>query len=197
MNKILQKIILFVLIIGISSCSRTYKIDKEDFELIPYSGKENLVFKSSENEMDTIFLKGFNRYVTHTEQMTFFPDKFEFYDLHCKRSDPNYNRYFDGKTFVQLVSSSENETFITFDIKMKGSWFYGKGIYSKSEFDSVPITKLIINNKTYNDVKIFESDGSYKKRDNYTERFYWSLSEGFLGLDKRETEWRLINKYVP
>jgi len=196
MNKILQKIILFILILGITSCSRTYKIDKPDFDLIPYTGKENLVLKSSENEMDTIFLKGFNRYVTHTEQMVFFPDRFEFYDLHCKISDPNYNRYLD-KTFVQLVGSSDKETLITFEIIMKGSWFYGKRKYSKTEFDSVPITKLTINNKTYDDVKIFESDGSYEKRDNYAERFYWSLSQGFLGLDKRETKWRLIKKYVP
>ena len=72
-----------------------------------------------------------------------------------------------------------------------------KSIYSKTEFDSIPLSKITIDKKVYDDVKIFESDGSYEQRDNYAERFYWSVSEGFLGLDRRNEKWRLIKKYVP
>lgn len=196
MNKILQKTLLFVLIIGITSCSRDYKIEKSDYSLIPYSGKEILIFKSTENKFDTIFINGIERYSAGSDPLAFFPDQHEIHRLNCKKSDPNYDRYLDGKTLIELRASSSG-TSIWFEIIMKESWFYGKEIYSKAEFDSVPITKLTIENKTYDDVKVFESDGSYEQRDNYAERFYWSLSQGFLGLDKRETEWRLIKKYLP
>ncbi|RBP26023.1 hypothetical protein DFR65_1201 [Oceanihabitans sediminis] len=181
---------------GITSCSRSYKIDKTDFSLIPYNGKETLVFKSTENKFDTIFLKGFEQYSAGSDPLAFFPDKHEIYRLKSIVSDPNYDRYLNGKSIIELTAG-QDETIIWFDILMKESRFYGKYIYSKTEFDSVPISSLNIDSKTYDDVKIFESDGSYEQRDNYTERFYWSLSQGFLGLDKRETEWRLIKKYVP
>ena len=187
---------ILILIVGVTSCSHDYKIDKSDFSLIPYNGKEILIFKSTENKFDTIFLKGFDKFSVGSDPLAFFPDHYETYRLNCIVSDPNYDRYLEGKSLIELTAGSE-ETHISFDIFMKESWFYGKLYYSKTEFDSVPITKLNIDNKTYVDVKIFESDGSYEQRDNYAERFYWSLSQGFLGLDKRETEWRLIKKYVP
>ena len=194
-NKLLT-LITVITISGITSCSRGYKIDKADFSLIPYNGKEALVFKSTENKFDTIFLKGFDQYSAGSDPLAIFPDKYEIYRLNCRISDPNYDRYLDGKSIIELTAG-EDETIIWFDIFMKESWFYGKRIYSKREFDSVPISKITIDNRTYDDVKIFESNGSYEQRDNYAERFYWSLSQGFLGLDKRETEWRLIKKYVP
>ncbi len=185
------------MILGIISCSSDYKIDKKDFSLIPYNGKEILVYKSSENKLDTIFLKGFDQYSAGSDPLAFFPDHYEIYRLNCKRSDPNYDRYLEGKSLVELGASESGQTYISFDIKLKGSWFYNLTSFSKKEFDSIPLTELNIDNKLYKDVKVFEADGSYEQRDNYVERFYWSISQGFLGLDKRETEWRLIKKYVP
>ena len=184
------------LLLGFTSCSKHYKIDKADYSLIPYNGKEILVLKSTENKFDTIFLRGIERYSAGSDPLAFFPDQHEIHQLFSKRSDPNYERYLEGDGIIEIRASSTG-TSIWFDITMKESWFYGKSIYSRREFDSVPITKLTIDNKTYDDVKVFESDGSYKKRENYAERFYWSSSQGFLGLDKRETKWRLIKKYVP
>lgn len=182
--------------IGILSCSQDYKIDKTDYSLLPYNGNEILVLQSTKNKLDTIFINGIKRYSADSDPLAFFPDQYEIHRLICKISDPNNDRYLPGKALIELKASSDG-TQVWFDIIMKESWFYGKTIYSKSEFDSVPISKMTINNKIYDDVKIFESDGSYEYRDNYAERFYWSLSQGFLGLDKRETKWRLIKKYVP
>ncbi len=194
-NKLIILIIL-IATIGNTSCRRNDKINKADFSLIPYNGKETLIFKSTENKFDTIFLKGFDQYSVGSNPLAFFPDKYEVYRVNCKVSDPNYDRYLDGKSLIELTAG-ENETIIWFNIIMKESWFYGKRIYSKTEFDSVPIANLKIENTTYNDVKVFESDGSYEQRDNYAERFYWSVKDGFLGLDRRDEKWRLIKKYVP
>jgi hypothetical protein len=61
-------------------------------------------------------------------------------------------------------------------------------------------SELIIENVVYNDVKIIEANESakhYGQRTNYVERFYWSLSQGFLGLYRRDEKWRLIKKYEP
>ena len=181
---------------GNTSCSHKYKIDKSDYLLIPYIGNENLILKSTENKFDTIFINGIERYSADSNPLAIFPEQHEIHSLNCRISDPNHERYLDGKNLIELRASS-NGTSIWFNIIMKESWFYGKTIYSKAEFNNIPITKLTIENKTYYDVKVFESDGSYEQRDNYVERFYWSLSNGFLGLDKRETEWRLVKKYVP
>ncbi|WP_138435146.1 hypothetical protein [Winogradskyella algicola] len=189
-------ILILILLLAFVSCSKEYKIDKSDYSLIPYNGNEILVLKSTENKLDTIFINGIERYFASSDPLAFFPDQHEIQNLNCKISDPNYNRYLPGKVLIELRASSDG-TQIWFDIIMKESWYYGKKIYSKTEFDSVPITKMIIDDKVYNDVKIFESDGSYEQRDNYAERFYWSLSQGFLGLSKRNEKWRLIKKYVP
>jgi hypothetical protein len=189
---------MYIIAIGLSliSCGKNFKIDKSDHSLIPYKGTEILVFKSSEQRQDTMFLMGYENYSGPFGPMELFPDKHEVYRIKTKRSDPNYDRYLDGKSLIELTAGGDGTT-IWFDIAMKGSWFYGKSIYSKAAFDSVPITKLTIENKIYDDVKVFQSDGSYEQRDNYSERFYWSLSEGFLGIDRRNEKWRLIKKYVP
>lgn len=196
MKKNLLYISIFLLVISNISCGKDFKLDKKDFTLIPYEGSEILIFESSQQRKDTMFLMGYENYSSPFGPMEIFPDEHEIYRLKTKRTDPNYDRYLDGKSIIELTAG-ENGSIIWFDIAMKGSWFYGKHIYSKAEFDSVPITRLTIDNKEYEDVKVFESDGSYEERDNYAERFYWSLSEGFLGLDRRDETWRLRKKYVP
>lgn len=182
--------------ISVLSCGKDFKLDEKNLNIIPYKGNEILIFESSQKRKDTMFLMGYENYSTPFGPMELFPDEHEVYKIKTKLTDPNYDRYLDGKSIIELTAG-ESGTTIWFDIAMKGSWFYGKSIYSKAEFDSVPITRLTIGNIEYDDVKVFESDGSYEERDNYAERFYWSLSEGFLGLDRRDENWRLTKKFVP
>lgn len=194
MNKILQIIILFVLIIGITSCNRTYNIDKLDFDLIPYSGNENLIFKSSSNELDTIFLKGFDRYMVKSDPLSISPDKFEIYRLVNIHSNPN--RKYDGyieSSLMELHSFSDSQTYLEFTISLKGTM--GSCNLSKKEFGDIPLTKLIVENKTYTDIKTFTADIYTKGK--LPEKYYWSISEGLVGIDDNGVEWRLTKKYVP
>lgn len=182
------------------SCSNHYKLKKDDIKYIPYKGNEILVFKSDKNRMDTIFLKGMSNFNGCGDPLDFFPDKCEGISLNCTRTDPNYDRYLEGKRLVEIVATSNKQTHISFDIKLRGSWFYSMDSYSLSEFENIPNYELTINDKTYKDVKIFEASEyakQYEERENYTERFYWSLSKGFLGLDRRDEKWRLIEIYTP
>lgn len=187
-------------ILGIISCSRTYKFDEEDLSLIPYEGKEILVFKSTEHKIDTIFLKGYDRFTGKASFSGLFPDKVEFYGLRTFEStigsSPNYDRNPQRESLITLIAEKSGITY-WFQIKLNESTFYGKPEFTKAEFDSAPITKLTIDNKTYDDVKVFISHVPYEEGNNSADKFYWSVSEGLLGLDTQNEQWRLIKKYVP
>jgi hypothetical protein len=184
----------------IISCSKHHKLKKSDINYIPYKGNEVLVFHSDKNRVDTIFLKGMSKFNGCSDPLDMYPDKCDGIRVNCTRTDPNYDRYLEGKELVHIVAVQSGDTHISFDIVLKGSWFYNLDSYSLSEFDNMPNSELRIGEKVYNDVKIFEADDyakQYSHRDNYAERFYWSVSHGFLGLDRKDEKWRFIEKYVP
>jgi hypothetical protein len=199
-NKIGYILSYCLIVLTIVSCSKHYRLRKNDEKYIPYKGSEILVFHSDKKRADTIFLTGVGNGSGCVDSQALFPDKCEGISINCTRSDPNYDRYLEGKQLVEVKATQSGESHIYFDITLRGSWFYNMDSYSLSEFDKRPNAELTIENKTYRDVKIFEASDyakQYKDRDNYAERFYWSLSQGFLGLDRRDEKWRLIKKYEP
>jgi len=192
----MRQLIFIMTSISLFSCGRNFKIAKNNLNIVPYRGNEIMIFESDKHDRDTIFLEGVENYSTPLGDFELFPDKHEIYRVRDKRTNPNYDRYLEGNSLIELVAL-EGGTSITFDIAMKRSRYYGKYSFGKSEFDRIPLTELRINDFSYNDVKVFESDGSYEERDDYAERFYWSVENGFLGIDRRDEKWRLIKKYVP
>ena len=198
-----MKKLKYILIIAIGlifiSCGKNYRMDKKYLEYIPYEKNEILVFKSDQNRMDTIFIKDLRRTNGCYDPLAISSDDCEGYSLTCEKSDPNYDRYLPGE-IVRIGVAPDDITYISFDITMRNSWFYSMEHYSLNEFDSIPNTKMTIEDKTYGDVKTFKPDEygeQYSSRDNYVERFYWSKENGFLGLDTKSEKWRLIKKYVP
>ena len=197
---LMRTLTLSLLIIQLSSCSRTYEIPDEGLNIIPYQGNEVLVFRSNTDDLDTIFLTGFREFNAHYDPLAFFQDIYEGQDLTCTRTDPNYNRYLAEKSLMSIAASDNGGISIKFDIAMKRSWFYDLESYSLDQLNSIPNSTLEIGSRTYSDVKVFNASDyaqQFSKRDNYTERFYWSVAEGFLGLDRTSEQWRLILKYVP
>lgn len=197
MKRTMKYILILLALLTIVSCGRNYRLDKDGLKYIPYEDNEILVFESDRKDLDTIFLTGLTRFNGCSDPLSFFSDKCEGYSLACTKTDPNYDRYLEQKSLVDIVAVPGNETRISFEITMKRSWFYNMESFTLKQFDSIPNAELEIKSKTYTDVKIFEADGAYSQRDNYAERFYWSVSEGLLGLDRRDEKWRLIKKYVP
>ncbi len=192
--------IYYFLFTAIASCSSHYYLNKSDIKYIPYKGNEVLVFQSDKNRIDTIFLTGTSSFNGCNDPLAFFPNKCDGIRINCTKSDPNYDRHLEEKTLVELVATQSGETHISFDITLKGSWFYNIESYSLAEYDKIPNSVLTIGNTVYRDVKIFEANNDakqYKERSNYSERFYWSASKGFLGLDRRDEKWRLIGIYNP
>jgi hypothetical protein len=90
------------------------------------------------------------------------------------------------------ISKIKNETYIGFDITLRYSWFYENAYMNLIDFKSLPNSEMKIGDKIFNDVKIIEANNKYIERDNYVERFYWSVSQGSLGLDQRNRNWRLL-----
>lgn len=189
-------IIAFSVLITFYSCGKRSKIPDYAYEIIPYKGNEILVFKSSNDDKDTIFLKGFDRFMAGGDALDLFPNKSEIYQLNCVRSDPNppngEHRYLDGKYLIEIYPIGKNDYGVNFDIIAKWSWYYGKTHFSKNELDSIPNSKVLISGKEYNDVKIIEADNSYLNRNNRIERFYWSLKNGLLGWEKKNEKWELV-----
>ena len=189
--------ILLILVISITlfSC-RTYRIEKEYFNRIPYSGTEVLVFESSQAEKDTIFLKGSEKFKTDSDYLTFFPTREEHYIVTCDCTDPYYpNRRFENQSFVSLFADENGQTIFSVRAVLKNTYFYDAS-FTINEFDNIPLKNVKIGNKEYNDVKIVETEVN-RKHDNYAIRFYWSVSEGFIVLDNENLHWSLTDKYVP
>lgn len=197
------KLIIILASAFLLSCNTwSYRLDKKYMAYIPYDGNEVLIFKSSKGKTDTTFLNGIHKYDgCHDDALDIFTQYCEGYYLECTRTDPNYDRYLSNKRLVSVTTSREKEAYIHFDITLKESWFYGafKG-YKLDSLINSPNKTLEINGAIYTDVKIIQADEyakQYKDRDNYAERFYWSLKSGFLGLDRKDEEWRLIKVTKP
>ncbi len=197
MKKITHIVGYCVLAMILTSCY--YFLREKDIQYInSYQGNEILVFQSDRNRMDTIFLKGTEKFMRSGVSLKA-NDGFRL--IYTKERDDEME--FGGKSFIEIDVTQKTPD-IKFDgTILKDSWFYGINLgntISLAEFKKMPNTELTIGDKIYSDVKVFEA-GDYAKRyeyrDNYAERFYWSVSEVFLGLDKRDEKWRLIEKYIP
>jgi hypothetical protein len=189
--------ILIILVISTTLfCCRTYRIEKAYLSRIPYSGTEILVFESSQADKDTIFLTGSENFKTDSNYLTLFPNREEHYYIECECADPySPNRRFINQSLVSLFANENGETILSIRAILKNAYFYDAS-FTIEEFDRIPLSKIKIGSKEYTDVKIVETKVK-RKHDNYAIRFYWSVSEGFIGLDKENLEWRLIEKYVP
>jgi hypothetical protein len=189
MKKLKLILIFSIFLLVLLSCGM--KIRKEDNKYIPYKGNEILVFQSNKNELDTIFLTGISKFNACYDPLSLFKPACEGKELSCKKSDPNYDRYLPYQSLMS-ISKIKNETYIGFDITLRYSWFYENAYMNLIDFKSLPNSEMKIGDKIFNDVKIIEANNKYIERDNYVERFYWSVSQGFLGLDQRNRNWRLL-----
>ncbi len=175
------------------SC-RTYRIDKQYYNRVPYDGNEILVFQSSDGRNDTIILKGTETFKMYGHRL--FQGNKQYYTVSCDCADPySPNRIFKDQPFVSLSGNKDGKTYISIRAILRNAYF-PSAHFPMEEFDDIPLSTISINDKEYTDVKIVESI-KRKNHENFAIRFYWSVSEGFLGLDKKDLKWRLTEKYVP
>lgn len=197
MKKTLRISIYLLIIVCLTSCGTTYKIQKDEYRYIPYNGKEVLIFESNTGKTDTIVLKkysGWNRPTRYPYRAPF--QKYEKYGIELTQkgtkttdSIPNFViglLAFDWKGLrIDLRTKSDNHNYIN------------RTSFTVSEFDSIPSIKMRINEIEYSDVKTILGENYKSENKRKVNQFYWSEKNGLLGWDEDISEWRLREKYVP
>jgi hypothetical protein len=194
-------IIAAVAISFITSCVKTHKLSKKNYEWMPYHGNETLVFISNSNDADTIFLLKKDTLLAYPEAQSLFGIKYEVVTIFCKHTDPwppdGQHRYLEN-VFVELGKSKDGRARFSFNLAAKDANFYR---LSGIRLDSLAEQSSIIfptRYKTYNDVYIIDAEDwlNFKKRSDFVTKLYWSKSAGLIRYDKQDgVYWELKKEY--
>lgn len=177
------------------------KLTNSDFEWMPYSGHETLVFKSNKGETDTIFLLKKDTILAYPEAQSINGRRYEVLLVFCRHSDPSMSndkhRYIEN-SFMELNKTIDNQTEIVINLSAKDAKFYR---LSRIRIDSLNKEKQISFRtalKEYKDVYLINAEdylGSFRQRSNFISKIYWSKSQGLVGYDKTgDVHWELEKK---
>lgn len=176
--------IIFILLV-IYIWPKTHKIPKRILkEYVCYHPKEVLVYTSNEGEHDTIFITGSDSYISGRDPLAIIQDKYEFF----KVDGGLLSFYFHERRRVRFVTNFQIYNTAT---------FYGAGGFYIEELEEMPFHKVMIQDRIYDDVWIFEAtDREYEDRDDFIEKLYWSKSYGAIKFEmKNNVIWILSNRY--
>jgi hypothetical protein len=190
MKKILQIFTLVYISLLFTSCGTTYRIEKTEYDYIPYNGNEVLVFESNNYETDTIILKqykGWDKPSRYPYRVTF--EKYEKFGIELIHSNSLLNN--SAPDFlIELRAFNWKGLRIDLRTKSKNDNYINKTRLTKAEFDNIPSNEILINEKLYSDVKIILGDIPKNGTIEVTQ-FYWSKKYGLLGWDMNNSKWRL------
>src|SRR5690554_914355 len=192
-----QTSIIILITILLTSCGKRIEMPESEKKWNPYKVGEVLIFKSSENELDTIKVKEISDNI--------FPDgptPLKYYNenlwIFVEHTDPNYDRHLKNNFLEITTGTPETPTIINFRLLAKNSVFYDS-YRTIEELDSMKLTFLETPIGEFSDVlEINDKERRYAERDNFVEKIYWSKSNGYLKFEKKDGKtWVLIKKYVP
>ena len=180
-----------------TSCGKRIEMPESEKKWNPYKAGEVLIFKSSENEMDTI----------KVEKITdnIFPDgpgPLKYYNEHLwvfvEHTDPYYDRQLKNNFLEIETGTPEKPTTINFRLLAKNTVFYDSYRTIK-ELKTIKPTVLETPFGEFSDVLVIkDKKRRYFERDKFVEKIYWSKSNGYLKFEKKDGKtWELIKKYVP
>ena len=193
---VLKMAVLMLILICVTSCVTTYRIEESEFDIIPYMGNEVLVFESIQGEIDTIKLKkykGWNR--TQRVPYRIFHNRYEQYGIQMIHTNLDVASSTPG---FLIEIGAFNWKGLRINVRTTSDYYeyINKTRFTKKQFDSMPSLELRIEGKIYSDVKIILGDtlkNKFRKPNfkNQVLQFYWSEKEGLLGWDSANTTWRL------
>lgn len=196
--KIRPNLFLFFLLF-LTSCGRTNKLSEKDYSWMPYKGNETLVFKSNTGDTDTIFLLKKYTLMAYPEPQSLFGIKYEIVCISCRFSDPyssdGAHRYLEGR-FLEIGKAMDRHAELNILLSAKDAQFYR---LSRIKIDSLsrvsPVT-IETSSGQYNDIYVIDSEdylGTFRKRNNFITKLYWSRSSGVIRYDKRNNVyWELL-----
>ncbi len=182
--------LLILVIMAMSSCSKTHRIPKKYLDLIPYKEGEILVFKSNKKKFDTIFINTVSNSISVNDPLGVFSDKEEMISVAAKldRKSSFVSR------IVSLSSTEKKGLILQITFRTNEGCYYNLNAWSVSTLENLNIHKLKIQNKLYEDIWIFTAtDRKFEERDDFIEKLYWSKSKGVIRYDKKNGEfWELL-----
>ena len=193
----MDRVLIILLFILLSGCAKEIRLSDKEKKWNPYRVGEILIFESSENELDTIFIQEINDNIFPSSNG---PLKYSNESLwvYAKHTDPNYDRYLTNKILEIQTGTPEKPSRINFGLLAKNAWFYDS-YKTINELEALKETSIETQFGKFADViKIEDTKGMYSERDDFIERIYWSKSNGYLRFEKKNGKiWTLKNKYVP
>jgi hypothetical protein len=176
-------------------CSKVYRINEQDKSLNPYKGSEVLKFKSTSGQTDTIFLTGIEQVRIEDYyskgNLTFSPPILETLLVKCQCPDPYYEKRLTS-FHLQIGGDYHLEKTLTINGTL-GRLQFRKGHMSLHKFRNHPVSTIVLNNRTYDDVKVF-TDSSKQNSSKYAHTLYWSVSKGLVGLKSKNENWIRISE---
>ena len=195
--KLISLLILFNCLI-IQSCSESYEISQESNNWQPYSIGDILVFESSKNEKDTIFIKAIDSYTNPSDPLDAFPDYYESLFITGNISLIKPYKSSIGKivskehTNILKLTANEND-YIKFEFSKKEAKYYGNTSFSISSLEE----RKPIEYGNYNDILFFENiEGDYYHRDNYIIRLFWSKKFGYVRYELKDDYYWNLKEFV-
>ena len=190
MNKILFNISAVFVIVVIASCSRTYLIPEEYLDLIPYKQGDELIFRSNNGVLDTLFVVDVDSFISSNDPLGINADKEETYVVLTKkdRSSSFVNK------LLSLTATEDNGIVVKLFFVSERSHFYGKKSFTVSELNDKEVLTQKINGNLYRDIWLFQAtEREFEERANFIERLYWSKAEGVVKYEKSNNDyWEIV-----
>lgn len=187
--------ILYCYSLLIVSCAQKKILSEDVKKLIPYKGREVLIFQSDKGRLDTLFLKGLKRYYRFTGAQNVFSDSIEHIFISYKTigTKSDIQKPTIG-TILDIFKSPQGITRIGFGLKLDSLMFYGLRYYDLNVLDSMTLMNIVVANKNYNDVLVIYPDQDnekYSDEPDYIKCLFWSKSNGLIRFDSDEQIWEL------
>lgn len=189
-------LLISTLIFLLGSC-RT-DLTEQEIKWIPYKKGEILVFKSSNQELDSFKITGITSSYLYDNEIL---------EVKCQYLEKSLDTYGNLDTvnsfLIALTAEKDNQSVFTLNLNRKFARFTPFVAKRLSLLDSMQVTSIEVNNRIFNDVLIFEPDNSNPEYLNYAEdsifvnKVYWSKSYGLIKFDlsNNKTSWHLTKRY--
>lgn len=178
MKKVLH---LFVMTSILISCNR-YTLSKDDLSWQPYLEGDQLVFESSEGELDTIEIIHIQLFKAEDDPLAIFPNVFETLYVTGK-----------GRSILSIEASDKGTSRVSFNLKLGESYMKYPAMYC--DVDEIQPTK---NRKPLGEFTEYFKIKTAERYENIQDYpfdlryIYWSNKYGYLGLEfKDEYIWSL------
>jgi len=191
------------IVIGLTSCGKSYRLTKDDLAFNPYSVGDTLFFESNKNEKDTIVIVSVDKQKLSEKCYSFLSciptfligTTWESYNVNS--TSPNNH----GEALNEVLtirSEPDGHRTIMFNLLIKNAWWYGNNDLENNAKNvlNLPTNKFDRGSRTYNDVIIIPSSNKqYRDRDDFIEKIYWSKSKGYVGFDKLNGDkWTIVKQ---